>query len=280
MYPIKCLITGGTSGLGKATALSLAKLPSSHIIILGRDKNRCEASVSDIIHATGNNLVEYRLADLSSQDSIRRFVLKFKEDGAFINLLINNAGVMCQKRILTADGYEMTFAVNYLAPFLLTNLLIDSLKINTPARIINVASDFHSQEIDFDNLNGEKNFSPFNAYKLSKLALIIFTFQLSKKLLNSNITVNCFHPGFLKTNISRGLAGLYKIGFKAASFIFGKPAEKAASDLTYLAVSPDLNNVTGKYFKGRVESKPAAIAYNNQISEKLWDLSLKLTGLS
>ncbi len=274
------MITGGTSGLGKATALSLAKLPSSHIIILGRDRNRCEAAVSDIIQATGNKLVEYRLADLSSQASIRSFASKFRDELTPINILINNAGVMCQKRILTVDGYELTFAVNYLAPFLLTNLLIDSLKNNTPARIINVASDFHSDRIDFDNLNGEKSFSPFKAYKLSKLALIIFSFHLSKKLLNTEITVNCFHPGFLKTNISRGLSGVYKFGFKTASFLFGKNPEKAASDLVYLATSPELSNVTGKYFKGRVEAKPAAVAYDIQIGERLWDLSLKLTGLS
>ncbi|WEU40392.1 MAG: SDR family NAD(P)-dependent oxidoreductase [Candidatus Odinarchaeum yellowstonii] len=260
--------------------LSLAKIKSAHIIILGRDKNKCESTVSDVINATGNSFIEYRLVDLSSQASIRGFVSKFREEDTPINLLINNAGVMCGKRILTADGYELTIAVNYLAPFLLTNLLIDQLKKNAQSRILNVVSDFHSDEISFNNFNSEKKFSPFNAYKLSKLALIIFTFHLSKKLSNSGITVNCFHPGFLKTNISRGLSGLYKIGFKAASFIFAKPAVKAAADLVYLATSPELNNVTGKYFKGRVEARAASIAYDEQVAEKLWNLSLKLTGLA
>lgn len=274
-----CLITGGTSGLGKATAIGLAKL-FDNIIILGRNQNRCEDTVSDILRRTGNHSVEYRVVELSSQKSIRRFASEFKEENRAINLLINNAGVMLQNRVLTVDGYEATFAVNYLAPFLLTNLLIDNLRINPPSRIVNVASAFHSDKIDFNNLQGEKKFTPFNAYKLSKLALIIFTFELSKRLSGSGITVNCFHPGFLKTGISRGLKGVYRFGFKAASLLFGKPPEKAADDLIYLATSPDLEDVTGKYFKGRIEAKPASIAYDESIASRLWDLSLRLTGLS
>src|SRR5215211_2533409 len=190
-----CLITGATSGIGKATAMGLANMGAS-VVMVGRDRGRGEAVMAEIKEKSGNTSVDLMLADLSSQEEIRRLADVFKEAYPRLDVLINNAGVFRSKRITTADGIEMTFAVNHLAYFLLTNLLLDLLKQSAPSRIINVSSaaQFYGK-FEFDNLQGERKYGGVAAYNNSKLANVLFTRELARRLDGTKVTANCLHPG-------------------------------------------------------------------------------------
>src|SRR5215204_5343861 len=198
-----CLITGATSGIGKATAMGLANMGAS-VVMVGRDRGRDEAALAEIKEGSANASVDLMLTDLSSQEDIRRLADEFKDAYPRLDVLVNNAGVIRSKRVTSADGIEMTFAVNHLAYFLLTNLLLDLLKASAPARVVNVASDAHRwapRRIDLEDLQGRRRYGGFRAYARSKLANLLFTYELARWHADSGVTANALHPGFVATNI-------------------------------------------------------------------------------
>ena len=273
-----CLVTGGTSGIGKATALELAKLKAS-VIIVGRNRKRGESAQEEIRSKSGNQNVELMLADLSSQQSIRQMAQEFKSKRERLDVLINNAGVFMLRRSLTVDGIEKTFAVNHLAPFLLTDLLLDLLKKSAPSRIVNVASATHyGKRVRFDDLQGKRRYSGFWAYGQSKLANILVTYSLARKLEGTGVTVNCLHPGFVRTNLGRDNGPLFFF-FKLAT-IFAVSPEKGAETVIHLASSPEVSGVTGKYFEDRKEVRSSDESYDVETARRLWQVSEELTGLS
>ncbi|UCD01416.1 MAG: SDR family oxidoreductase [Promethearchaeota archaeon] len=273
-----CIVTGANSGIGKATALGLAQL-GAHIIILCRDKSRGEEAQSEIINESGNESIDLMLADLSSQQSIRQFVLEYQKKYNKLHILINNAGVNLSKRYKTVDGVERVFAINTLAPFLLSNLLLKILKNSKPARIINVASSVQSKSINFDQLQSKKYFRSWKAYSRSKAALVLITYEFARRLNGTGITVNCLHPGFTKTNITRNYKGIIKF-FTKIIFRFAQSPEKGAETSVYLASSPEVEGISGKFFINKKEAKSKDITHDTYVAKKLWDVCANLTNLN
>jgi retinol dehydrogenase-14 len=273
-----CLVTGGNAGIGKATALGLANM-GAIVIVVGRDRSRGEAAVTEIKQKSNNDAVDLMLADLSSQASIRRLAEDFKDRYQQLHVLINNAGVFTSKHTVTVDGIETTFAVNHLAPFLLTNLLLAVLKASAPARIINITSSGErSGTINFDNLQGEGRYSGFQAYNQSKLAMILFTYELARKLEGTGVTVNCVHPGVVVTNLGRGSSGAFGLLLRLMRPFFSSP-EKGAETPIYLASSPEVEGVSGKYFAKKAEAKSSERSYDTVTARRLWQVSAELTKL-
>ena len=274
-----CLVTGGNSGIGKSVALGLAKMGAT-VVVVSRNKEKGETAVTDIVEKSGNKNVELIQADMSSQNSIHQLVDEFRARHEKLHLLINNAGVYLTKRSETEDGLESTFAVNHLGPFLLTSLLVDVLKANAPSRIVNVTSDAHKgARINFDDLQGEKKFSGWQAYGQSKLAMILYTHGLAKKLEGTGVTVNSAHPGVVRTNFAKNNGGLVMLGFRFLGMFFISP-ESAAKRILYVATSPDLEGVTGKYFTKMREVKSSQESYDDDSARRLWQISEQLTRLS
>ncbi len=274
-----CLITGGNSGIGKATALGLAQLDAS-VVIVSRDKDKGEAALIEIRSKSGNRNVDMMVADLSSQDSVRELAHDFKGRHKKLHVLINNAGIYLPKRVVTVDGLEATFATNHLGHFLLTNLLLDVLKISAPSRIINITSSAHyGSEINFDDVEGEKKYSGFRAYGQSKLANVLFTYELARKLEGTGVTVNCLHPGVVRTGFGKDQGGLFNIGVRIIGPFMMSP-EKAARAAVYLATVPELAEVTGKHFSKGKEEKSSRESYDLTVAERLWRVSEELTKLS
>jgi NAD(P)-dependent dehydrogenase (short-subunit alcohol dehydrogenase family) len=273
-----CLITGGNSGIGKATALGLAKL-SATVVIVSRDKDKGEATLIEIKSKTGNRNIDALTADLSSLDSVRELAHDFKARYKKLHVLINNAGVFLPKRIPTVDGLETTFATNHLGHFLLTNLLLDQLKDSAPSRIINITSSAHrGTTIDFDDLQGEKKYSGYHAYSQSKLANVLFTYQLAKRLNGTGVTVNCLHPGVVRTGFGKDVTGLMTVLVRIGSPFMMSP-EKSAKAVIYLATSPELDGVTGKHFSKGKEGKSSTESYDAASAERLWKVSAELANL-
>ncbi len=271
-----CLVTGGNSGIGKATAVGLGKMGAT-VVIVCRNREKGETAVGDIITKSGNKNVELIQADMSSQDSIRQAADEFKARHEKLHVLINNAGVYLTKRTTTPDGFESTFAVNHLGPFLLTSLLLHILKASAPSRIVNVTSDAHNgAKIDFDDLQGEKRFSGWHAYSQSKLAMILFTHELAKKLEGSGVTVNSAHPGVVRTNFAKNNGGLVMLGFRFLGIFFISP-ESSARRILYVATSPELEGVTGKYFTKMHEARSSPESYDDGSAKRLWQVSEQLT---
>lgn len=272
-----CLITGANSGIGKETTKALAKMNAT-VIMLCRDKDRGEKARKEIMEQTGNKNVDLLLCDLSSQDSIRKFVSEFKKKYQNLHVLINNAGIMLKKRILSIDGFEMNFAVHLLGPFLLTNLLLDVLKNSAPSRIINVASAAHKRaKIDFEDLQSEnKKYSLFRVYGISKLAEILFTYELSRKLEGTGVTANAVHPGVVATNLGRDQS---KFSQWFARIFFKNPEEGAQTSI-YLASSPEVEGITGKYFVNKQPKQSSEESYNLEYAVNLWKICEELTKLN
>lgn len=271
-----CMITGANSGIGKATAIGLAKM-SATVVIVCRNKERGEPALKEIIEKTGNNKVDLFLCNLSSLESIRNLTTEFKNKYQNLHVLINNAGVMLSKRVSSVDGFEVNFAVNHLAPFLLTNLLLDILKKSAPSRIINVASAAHKYgTVDFEDLQGEHKKHRFmGLYGDSKLALMLTSYEFSRRLEGTGVTLNTVHPGVVNTNLgvdrSKPKKGIVRRFFK-------KP-EKGAETSIYLASSPEVEGITGKYFINKQEQKSSEDTYNETFAKKLWDISIEMVGL-
>jgi NAD(P)-dependent dehydrogenase (short-subunit alcohol dehydrogenase family) len=271
-----CLITGATQGIGLAAAIDIAKHGPT-MVLVARDPKRGEAAVAEVKEKSGNPSVELMLADLSSLASIRRLADTFKAKYDRLHVLINNAGAIAMQRSLTEDGYETTFAVNHLAYFLLTNLLLDVMKASAPARIINVSSEAQRQgTINFDDLHGERRYSGMRAYGQSKLANVLFTYELARRLQGTGVTANCLHPGVVATGFGRNNSGIFKILVQIASPFLLTP-EKGARTTVYLATSPDVEGVTGKYFDKSREKKSIPESYDLAIAKRLWEVSEELT---
>lgn len=262
------LITGATDGIGKLTAMQLAK-QNAYVIIHGRSEQKVKDVIKELSEYTPKDKIEGLSYDLSSLREVRNMAEEVKNKFQKLDVLINNAGVGFADPRYSKDGYELRFAVNYLAPFLLTQLLLPLLKKSAPSRIVNVSS-VGQYKLNFDDIMLEKNFDSFIAYRQSKLALILYTFELAERLKDEKITVNALHPGtLLDTNMVRN-AGIAP---------WGEP-ETGADAEVYLALSEELNSVTGKYFNIKKESKPDSQAYDYEARKKLWEMSTALTKLN
>lgn len=275
-----CIVTGANSGIGKATSLGLAQMGAT-VVMVCRERTKGEEAQNEIKTKSGNDAIDLLLADLSSQDSLRQLVENFLQHYTQLHVLVNNAGGVNLSRRVTVDGFEMTFAVNYLAPFLLTNLLLDKLKASAPARIVNVSSESHqSGYIKMDDLQLEKKYRLMRAYGQSKLALVLFTYELARRLQGAGVTANCLHPGFVATNI--GQSGVGRVGRSIVKLIFsslGISPEEGAKTSIYLASSPDIEGVTGKYFVKSIPVRSAPISYDESLQRQLWEESAKLVNL-
>jgi NAD(P)-dependent dehydrogenase (short-subunit alcohol dehydrogenase family) len=276
MHGKHCLVTGATDGIGKETALALARVGAS-VIVVGRSRAKTEATVDQIQQQTDSAKVEYLLADLSSQAEIRRLADDFKRNYARLDVLVNNAGAMFIRRKESIDGIEMTFALNHLGYFLLTNLLLDVLKASAPARIINVASGSHyNAEIEFAELKAPRRYRGTQRYGLSKLGNVLFTYELSRRLEGTGVTANALHPGFVSTNMGANI-GWYVRLFKPLINLRAIPVEEGADTVIHLATSAEVDGITGKYFYKRKPRETSSISYDEDIAKRLWIVSERLT---
>ncbi len=271
-----CLVTGGTSGIGGAISAKLASTGAT-VLMTCRDMEKGEIVRKNIVEVSKNQMVDLMQVNLDSLESVRKLARDFREKHGSLHLLINNAAVVEGKRIVTKDGLEEVFQVNYLSHFLLTLLLLDIIKGSAPSRIVNVVSSVHTH-IDFDDLQEEKGYNAVRSYGQSKLAQIMFTYELSKRLEGSGVTVNCVHPGAVRTHLGDE-GGIVGLGIKMIRPFVMSP-EKAASSLIYVATSLDLKHVTGKYFFKDKIKESSKESYDEEASKKLWNVSLKLSGLS
>jgi len=271
------LITGGTSGIGRAAAKELARR-GAKVIITSRDKTKGEITVDEIRKATGNQLVYMMEVDLASLEAVRRLAENFRKQFSRIDVLINNAGGYFGYRKTTAEGYEYTFGVNHLGHFLLTNLLKEML-VAGKARIINVSSEAQRPgRIHFNDLMLEKKYKGFRAYAQSKLANVIFTYELARRWGDSGITANAMHPGAVGTNFGNEARPLFKFLIKLGK-PFLKSPEQGADTIVYLASSPEVEGIQGKYFAYRKEIKSNKDSYKPGIWNRLWEVSEELTGM-
>jgi NAD(P)-dependent dehydrogenase (short-subunit alcohol dehydrogenase family) len=274
-----CVVTGATSGVGKAAAIALARRGAA-MVLVGRDPARAAAALTDVRAASPTGAGELFLADLSSQRSIRELATEIRARYPALHVLVNNAGGIWDRRDVTVDGLERTFATNHLAYFLLTDLLLDALHAGAPARIVSVSSDAHfGATLDFDDLQGERRYDGWLAYKRSKLANILFTSALADRLAGSGVTANALHPGVVNTGIARKGSPLFRLGFRIAAPFMLTPA-RGAETIVYLASSPEVDGVSGGYFQKCRQKEPSAPARDPHARRRLWDVSAALTGLA
>lgn len=273
-----CLITGASGGIGLEAAKALAGLGAT-VVLVGRDATRTEAAVSAVRAAAPNAKVEWLKADLTSLQSVRELAAAFKARYPRLDVLLNNAGLIIDRREVTGDGLEATMATNHFAPFLLTNLLLDVLKASAPSRIINVSSDAHrTGKVDFEDLQSERGYSGFRVYGTSKLANILFTRALAKRLQGTGVTANALHPGVVRTGFGHNAKGFFRHLVKlAAPFMIS--AEKGARTSVYLASSPEVESVSGEYFYKLRPKKTSSAARDDALAERLWQVSEQLTGV-
>lgn len=275
-----CLVTGATSGLGKVTARVLAEMGAT-VVLVGRSRSKTERAVAEIKQRTGKTAVSYLLADFASFASIRQLAADFLAQHERLDVLINNAGAVFMSHQLSEDGFEKTFAVNHLGYFLLTNLLLDRLKSSGAARIVNVASEAHEPAtLDFADLGTEKNYALMKAYGRSKLANVYFTYELARRLAETAVTTNALHPGFVATNI--GANNVPIIGRLVKWFINRSAidVETGAQTQIYLATSPEVAGVTGKYFEDSKMVRSSDVSYDEEVARRLWEVSAKMVGLN
>jgi NAD(P)-dependent dehydrogenase (short-subunit alcohol dehydrogenase family) len=274
------LVTGGTGGIGKATATGLAAL-GARVGITGRDQGRAAAAAADIRAATRNHAVDIFAADMSSQAEVRRLAAQVLGTYPRLDVLVNNVGGFWARRHVTADGLEHTFALNHLAPFLLTSLLLDRLTATAPARIVTVSSGAHAQgRLDFDDLQGERNYSGQQAYSQSKLANVMFTYQLTRRLEGTGVTATAAHPGVVATSFgAEDHAAHWGIMIRVARPFMKTPSQGALTPV-YLASSPEAEGVTGQYFANRKPRASSKASYDTVAAARLWQASAALTGLT
>jgi retinol dehydrogenase 14 len=268
------LITGGTSGIGKATALGLAR-KGAHVAITGRDRGRTEAAARELESVGGE--VDFFVADLSSQTQLRALAEQVLQVLPVINVLVNNVGGYWNTLHVTEDGYERTLAVNHLAPFLLTNLLLERMQNSAGARVVTVSSQAHAAgRIDFDDLQGQQSYSGAKAYNQSKLANVLFTYELARRLRAKTVTANALHPGVVRTafgaedpaSVQRFLVPIVRP--------FMKSPEQGAATSIHLASSPDLEEVSGRYFANCKAKRSAERSYDHAVAARLWQISTEL----
>ena len=273
-----CVVTGATSGIGKAAAAALAR-QGAEVIVVGRDPGRAEATAA-AIQADGAPPPKVEIADLARLDQVRALAGRLNQTLDRIDVLINNAGLVLNERQVTPDGYEHVFAVNHLAPFLLTNLLRPKLTASAPARVITVSSDAHTAaRLDLDDPNLEHGWSSWRSYSNSKLANILFTRELARRLDGTGVTANCLHPGVVRTGFGRDARPLMRVGITIAKPFMLSP-ERGADTIVYLASSPDVAAKTGGYYVKREPREPSGAARDDGLARGLWETSERLTGLA
>ena len=272
------LITGGTNGIGKVTAQELAKM-GAEVVIIGRSAEKTKATVAAIKEQSGNNAVGSIVADLSSLAEVRRAAAEFKAQHQRLDVLVNNAGAVFASRQASVDGYELTFALNHLAYFLLTTLLLDTLKASAPARIVNVSSDAHrGAKLNFDDLQHTHSYGMggFGVYSDSKLANILFTYELARRLEGTGVTANVLHPGFVASGFGRNNKGLMNL-IMGVITRFALSEEQGAQTSIYLASSSEVEGVSGKYFDKSTAVQSSPESYDEAAQKRLWEISEEMT---
>ncbi len=272
-----CMVTGATAGIGQVTATALAA-QGAHVIVVGRNRAKAQQVVGEIRRQSGNDAVWYLLADFSDLEQVRELAAAFTAQYSQLDVLVNNAGTYFNTRHPAPGGVEMTFHVNHLAHFLLTSLLLDTLTASTPARIVNVTSRAHEYDsMDFDDLGFGRSYFGMKAYARSKLANVLFTYELARRLAGSGVTVNAVHPGGVATDIWRTNFPVLGPVIKWAMSLFALTPEEGADTLIYLASSPEVEGVTGKYFFEREAIASSPLSYDEQVAARLWEVSKQLT---
>jgi NAD(P)-dependent dehydrogenase (short-subunit alcohol dehydrogenase family) len=272
------LITGATSGIGKETALGLAKMGAT-VVLVGRSREKLDQVAGSIASSTGSREIDTLICDLTSMESVRKLASDFKRKYQRLEVLINNAGGIVGERRTTVDGFEYTLALDHLSHFLLTLSLLDLIEASAPARIINVSSSAHALgRIDFEDLMGEKKYRPMKAYGQAKLANLLFTYELAGRLAGTGVTSNAVHPGTVRTNFGKGLKGRWMI-----ISLIGRPfminAEEGAETSLFVASSPEIAGITGKYFVKKKEKTSSKRSQDQAAAKRLWEVSSRLTGI-
>jgi NAD(P)-dependent dehydrogenase (short-subunit alcohol dehydrogenase family) len=273
-----CVITGATSGIGRETARALGRMGAT-LALVGRDAKKGEETLADLRGAAKYpDRVSFFLADLASLQAVRRLAGELHEEYDHLDVLINNAGLINSKRHVTADGLEATMAVNHFAHFMLTGLVLDLLKAAAPSRIINLSSDAHHwARLELDDLQSERHYSGFAVYGGSKLANLLFTFELSRRLAGTRVTANAVHPGAVASSFALNNGGFPSLAMRMLRPFFISP-EKGAQNSIYLANAPDVAEVTGRYFYKSKEHVSSKRSHDAELAQKLWDASETLTG--
>lgn len=279
-----CLVTGASSGVGLETAIGLARLGGT-VVMTARNEAKGKAALSRVISRSGSENVDLMMVDFASMASIRRFADEFKSKYNRLDVLVNNAGAVNMSRSETENGFETTFGVNHLGYFLLTNLLLDVVKASAPSRIVNVSSRAHMRaQMDFDDLNSERSYRGFTAYGRSKLANVLFTYELARRLEGTGVTANCLHPGVVRSgfgqNANNGWLGIFFKTFYTLAVPFSKSNAQGAETSIYLAASPEVEGVTGKYFADSAETPSSVASHDVEAQKRLWEISEQMTGLA
>jgi NAD(P)-dependent dehydrogenase (short-subunit alcohol dehydrogenase family) len=272
-----CIVTSN-SGIGKETALALTGMGAT-VVMAVRDLERGETAREEIIRRTGKDAVDLMICDLSSTKSIRQFVEDFSSKYDRLDVLINNAGAACHERQITEDGFERSLAVNYLGPFLLTRELLPLLERSAPSRVINLTSGMHTRaKIDFDDIQSERKYNGMSVYGSTKLMILMYTYELARRLDGTGVTANVVHPGFAATNLGASMGLAYRIGLKLMR-PFQINAEKGSETPVYVATSPELEGVTGRYFAKSLEKPSSEESYDESAQKRIWDVAESLLGL-
>ncbi|MEM7343518.1 MAG: SDR family oxidoreductase [Chloroflexota bacterium] len=272
-----CMVTGATDGIGRVTAQALAE-QGAVVIVVGRNKEKAEKVVQEIQAKSGNPAVEAMMADLSNQKAIRQLAKEFTGRYRHLHVLVNNAGAIFMKRQESVDGLEMTFALNHLGYFLLTDLLLDTIKASAPARIVNVSSSVHyNGQLNFDDLQKSQDYQGLPAYSQSKLANVLFTYELARRLKGSGVTTNALHPGVVATRFGANNGGVWRYLLRPLLNLFSISEEKGAQTTIYLATSPEVEGVTGEYFEEKLSKRSSDISYDETVAQRLWEVSESLT---
>jgi NAD(P)-dependent dehydrogenase (short-subunit alcohol dehydrogenase family) len=273
-----CIVTGSNSGIGKETALALTGMGAT-VVMAVRDLERGETAREEIIRRTGKDAVDLMICDLSSTKSIRQFVEEISNKYDRLDVLINNAGAACHERQITEDGFERSLAVNYLGPFLLTRELLPLLERSAPSRVINLSSGMHTRaKIDFDDIQSERSSNGMSVYGSTKLMILMYTYELARRLDGTGVTANVVHPGFAATNLGASMGLAYRIGLKLMR-PFQINAERGSETPVYVATSPELEGVTGRYFAKSLEKPSSEESYDESAQKRIWDVAESLLGL-
>jgi NAD(P)-dependent dehydrogenase (short-subunit alcohol dehydrogenase family) len=277
------LITGATNGIGKISALELARM-GAEIVLVSRNQSKLDKTAQEIKSATGNQRINTIQADLSSLKDIRKVAEIFLSQYERLDVLLNNAGAMFMSRKESVDGYEMTFALNHLNYFLLTDLLLDTLKKTAQeqgeARVVNVSSGAHSgAKIDFDDIQHKKSFTGFSVYGESKLMNVLFTYELTRRLEGTNVTANALHPGFVDTGFGQNNGWIISFMLNIIQKLVAKSPENGAETNIYLASSPEVKGITGKYWVDKQQKNSSAASHDEAAQKRLWEISEELTEL-